>query len=76
MVTSQATFNHDYNSGPPDKRMRQTLLSFAKKTETPCSTTKYEFILSRMVTALFLKCMRLDQYNKYDRTVVAFQFAR
>ena len=24
-----------------------------------------------MLTALFLKCLRLDQYNKYDRTVVA-----
>ena len=33
MVTSWATFNHDY-SGPPNKRMRQTLLSFAKKAET------------------------------------------
>ena len=34
MVTSWATLNHDYNSGPPNKRMRQTLLSFAKKAET------------------------------------------
>ena len=46
MVTSRATFNHDYNSGPPNKRMRQTLLSFAKKAETLAPRTKYELKFS------------------------------
>ena len=34
MVTFRATFNHDHNSGPSNKRMRQTLLSFAKTADT------------------------------------------
>ena len=73
MVTSRATFNHDYNSGPPNKRMRQTLLSFAKKAETlALQNTNTNSVLTESNThSLFLKCMRLDQQNKYDCIVVA-----
>ena len=70
MVTSRATsyylfMNHEQvYSGQPNKRMRQTLLSFANKAETPVPQITYSNSVPTQskVTAQFLKCMRLDEY--------------
>ena len=75
MVTSRATFNHDCNSGPPNKRVRQTLLSFARKAETSITpqSTNSESVLteSNAHSLVFEMHAPIDQYNKYDCVVLA-----